>query len=159
VVGKVEISGIEHRRPSEQPAQDRRLEVVDHDFLGHPPEEVKGVLMAGQEVLQALTDGELDIEHATVAEHHRKEAQAPAGVADGNRSVGAPVDLGALPGGEGERQVGGALGWPDGTHVVLDDTVAAGIALLADTHKDLHGAKRMGFEQPGDLGFEGVQLA
>ena len=42
-------------------------------------EEVKRIFMASQEVLQALADGELDIQHAAVTEHHRKEAQAPAG--------------------------------------------------------------------------------
>lgn len=115
--------------------------------------------MAGQEVLHALADGELDIQHAAVAEHHRKETQAPVGVADRYRAVSAPVDLGALPGGEGKRQAGGALGGPDGAHIVLHDTVAAGIALLADTHKDLCGGKRVGVEQAGDLGLEGIQLA
>ena len=115
--------------------------------------------MTGEEVLQALADGELDVEHAAVAQDHHKEAQAPAGVADGHRAVAAPVDLGALAGGEGKGQVGWALRWPDGAHVVLDDTVAAGIALLADPHQDLGGGKGMGLEQAGDLGFEGVELA
>jgi len=56
-VGKIEVTGIEHRGPTEDAFQDRRLEVVEHDFFRHRPEEVKGVLMAGQEVLQALADG------------------------------------------------------------------------------------------------------
>lgn len=37
VVGKVEVSGIEHRGPAEDAPQDGRLEVVDHDFFGTQP--------------------------------------------------------------------------------------------------------------------------
>jgi hypothetical protein len=51
VRGKVEVFGIEHRGVAHGALQDRRLQVVDHDFVWKAPKEVKRVLMARQKVL------------------------------------------------------------------------------------------------------------
>jgi hypothetical protein len=67
VGGKVEILGIEHRRFTQGSLEHGGFEVIDHDFFRNAAEELKGVLMAGQEVLHRLGDGELDIQHAARA--------------------------------------------------------------------------------------------
>ena len=54
--------------------------------------------MARQEVFHGLRDGACPIEHAAVAQHHDKEAQAAARLPDFHRAEGAPITLGTLAG-------------------------------------------------------------
>ena len=91
--------------------QHRGLQIVDHDARGNARgEELEGIEVAAEEVLHGLGDGELDVHQAAVAQHHDKEAQAASGVADRDRAVVTPVDLGALAGCEVQGEEGG------GTH-------------------------------------------
>ena len=84
-------------------------------------EELEGVEVAAEEVLHGLGDGELDVEHAAVAQHHDEEAQSPAGVADVDAAVVAPVDLGALAGGEVQGEEGRGTHRTYPLEVVLDE--------------------------------------
>src|SRR6266567_4790710 len=80
VVGsEVEVLGIEHGGFAERALEDGGFEVVDHDFVRNAPKEVKGVLVAGEEVFHGLGDGELHVHHATVAQDHDKETQLAVG--------------------------------------------------------------------------------
>ena len=76
-------------------------------LCGNAAKELKGVLMAGQEVFHGLGDGELDIQHAAVAQDHDKEAQPALRLPHRDRAERAPIDLGTLAGGKGQREKGG----------------------------------------------------
>ena len=105
MTGEVGVAGVEHRRLTAQALQHGGLQVVDHDFGWDPTcEGFEGVHMAAEEVLHGLGDGELEVHQAAVAQHHDEEAQAASGVADRDRAVVTPIDLGALTGGEVQGQ-------------------------------------------------------
>jgi hypothetical protein len=154
MAGEIQIVGIEQRGGSGQAPQHRRLQVVHHDL-----KEGKGVLVAGEELLHGLGEGELHIPHAAVAEHHDKERQLAAGFAHGHRAVVAPVDLGALAGGEGQGQEGRGPAWTHRAHVILHDGVAPLEAVLAQALEDLLGAVGVGLQPLADVGFAGIELA
>ena len=78
-VGKVEIGGVEDGRLPGDTSENRGLQIVDHDLSGNRAEVIKGVLMTGEEVLHGLGDGEFEIHHAAVAEHHDEEAESSRG--------------------------------------------------------------------------------
>ena len=48
-------------------------------------------------MLLALAEGELDVEHAAVAQDHDEKAQTPPGVADLDHVPTSPVHLRAFP--------------------------------------------------------------
>src|ERR1700692_175813 len=56
VAGKVEIARIEHRCGAGQALQNRRLEIVDHDFGGHATQGREAVFVAGEKMLHGLGD-------------------------------------------------------------------------------------------------------
>ena len=118
---------------------------------GDPAEEGEGVGVAGQEVLHGLGDGELDVQHPAVAEHHHEEAQPAAGVAHADRAELAPVHLGTFAGGEGERQEGRRARRADLVDVVLDDGDPAGVAGLAQPQEDLRGGVGVALQPADDL--------
>jgi hypothetical protein len=160
MAGEIHVVGVECRCLAGEAAQHRRPEIVHHDLLGKAvAEEGKGVLMTGEELLHALVESELHIQQAAVAEHHHEQRELAAGLANGHRPVGAPVDLRTFTGGEGEGQKGRCAAWAHDAHVVLDDGVAAFEAVLAQALEDLLGAVGMGFEPLADLGFIGIELA
>ena len=115
--------------------------------------------MAAEEVLHGLGDGELDVHQAAVAQHHDEEAQAASGVADRDRAVVTPVDLGALAWGEVQGEEGGGTHRTHALEVVLDDGGAADVAGLAQAVEDLRGAVGMVLEQAADIGLVRVELA
>ena len=125
--------------------------------------------MAAEEVLHGLGDGELDVhqaagstapsELAQRAELRDKEAQAASGVADRDRAVVTPVDLGALAWGEVQGEEGGGTHRTHALEVVLDDGGAADVAGLAQAVEDLCGAVGVVLEQSADIGLVGVELA
>ena len=80
--GKVQVFGVEHRRRSHNALEHGTFKIVDHDSLGNPAEELKGVLMTSQKMLHGLGDGKLDIHQPAVAKDHDEEAQPSAGRAD-----------------------------------------------------------------------------
>jgi hypothetical protein len=47
VAGKIQIARIEDRRCAGQTLQNRRFEIVDHDFARHAAQRREGVLVAG----------------------------------------------------------------------------------------------------------------
>src|SRR5208283_4846915 len=106
VIGEVLITRVEDRGFADDAPQDGGFEVVDHAPCGNRTEEVKGVGVGGQEVLHGLGEGELDIHHAAVTEHHDEEAEAAGGVAHGDGAELAPVHLGAFAGSEVQGQEG-----------------------------------------------------
>jgi hypothetical protein len=143
MAGEIQIVGIEQRGGSGQAPQHRRLQVVHHDL-----KEGKGVLVAGEELLHGLGEGELHIPHAAVAEHHDKERQLAAGFAHGHRAVVAPVDLGALAGGEGQGQEGRGPAWTHRAHVILHDVKTSRMARSSP-------AARAERARAGGVGIEG----
>ena len=91
--------------------------------------------MTTEKMLKGLREGEFQIHQAAVAQHHHKEAQTPLRGAHGQGAIAAPVDLSALTGGKGQREVGRLLRGADLAYVIGEDTVAAVIALLAAVGK------------------------
>ena len=115
--------------------------------------------MAGQEVFLALAEGELDVEHAAVAQDHDEEAQAPACVTHGDHLPTAPVDLRALSRRKGQGQVRLLAAWPDLLDVVLHDRDPAVEALVAQQGQDLHRRIGVFLEHAHDLALEGIEHA
>ena len=99
------------------------------------------------------------INHAAVTEHHHKETQAPAGGTDGNGTVTAPINLGAFAGGKLQHQEGGLAHRAHQADKLLEDAVAAGVALGFEFLQHLLGGVTMALQQSHDLPFEGVELA
>jgi hypothetical protein len=135
----IDVTRIEHRRRAGQTPQYGRLEVVHHDLSRHA-QDGEGPLMAAQEVLHGLRDGELHVHLARVALHHHKEAQAPARRADTDRAVFAPVDLGAFSWGKGQLQERFAFRRPDVAHIHVDDCEATAVSGFPQPLEDLLGA-------------------
>ena len=90
VRGKVQVFGIEHGGFAHGALEDGGFEVVDHDFVRNAPKELKGVLVAGEKVFHGLGDGELDVQHAAVAQDHDKETQLAAAFVPRGRSRRSP---------------------------------------------------------------------
>jgi hypothetical protein len=88
------------------------------------------VQVTGEEVFHGLRDGELHGHEPAVTQHHDEEAQAPAGAADVDRAVVAPVHLGALAGRERQRQERRVPPRPDCAQIILQDRQSARIAGL-----------------------------
>ncbi len=156
---EVQILRIEHRCHTRQPLQHRRAQVVDHDAGRAAAEGGKGVLVAAEEELHRLRHGELQVHPAAVAQHHQEEAQAPARGAHTDGAEGAPVHLGTLARGEGERQKRRARSRPDPSHVVLHDRDAAREARLAQPLPDLLRAVGVRIEPAHDLALERIEPA
>jgi len=71
-----------------------------------------------------------------------------------------PVDLGGLAGGEGQRQIGRPARRSHRAHILLEDAVAAGVAVLvAQLLEELRGTVRVAFQPAHDQRLEGVELA
>ena len=115
--------------------------------------------MAAEEVLHGLGDGELEVHQAAVAQNHDEEAQAASGVADRDRAVVTPIDLGALAGGEVQGEERGGTHRTHALEIVLDDGGAADVAGLAQAVEDLRGAVGMVLEQAADIDLVRVELA
>ena len=86
MVGKVLVTRVEDGRFADGPSQHGAFQVIDHAASRDAAEEVEGVDVGVQEVLHGLGEGELDIHHAAVAEHHDEEAETASGVAHGDRA-------------------------------------------------------------------------
>jgi len=71
------------------------------------------------------------------SQHHDEERKSTPRIADGDASVGAPIDLGALAGGEMQLQIDWALRRSDAADVIADDADAAAITFLAQPLKNL----------------------
>ena len=52
--GKIQVAGIELRGLAEGMTKHGCFAIIDHDFVGHAPEEGESALVAGQEVFLAL---------------------------------------------------------------------------------------------------------
>ena len=159
MAGEVDMAGVEHRRLAAQAPQHRGLQVVDHDPGRHAAERLEGVQVAAEEVLHRLRDGELHIHQAAVAEHHDEEAQLPAGVADIDRPVVAPVHLRALAGLEVQRQERRRLLRPHLVNVLAHDADAAGEPGFAQALEYLRAAVGVVFQPLPDERLVGIELA
>ena len=157
VAGKVQIARIEHRCGAGQALQNRRFEIVDHDFGRHATEGREAVFVAGEEMLHGLGDGELHEHLAAERQHHDEERKPATGIAHRDGSVGTPVDLRALAGSEVQLQIDRPLGRPDAADVIPQDRHAAAVSFLAQTLEDLLSAIRVGVQQPRDARLEGIK--
>src|SRR4029077_12971730 len=157
VAGKVEIARIEHWSGAGQTLQDRRFKIVDHDFGWHAAKGCEAMLVAGEEMLHGLGDGELHEHLAAERQHHDEERKPATAMADGDGSVGPPVGLRALAGSEVQLQIARPLGWPDAADVIPQDRDAAAVALLAQALHDLLSAVGVGVQQPRDARLERIK--
>jgi len=117
------------------------------------------LLVTGEEVLQGLRDGEGHIQTPAVREHQHEETQTPAGGTDGNRTVLAPVDLGAFAGGEGELQERLAARRTHLGDVVLEDRQPTAVARLSQALEDLLRAVGVALQQAHHLVLERIEPA
>ena len=152
--GEVQILRIAHRGFAEDTLEHGGFEIVDHHFFGHAAEELQGVLMAGQEVLHSLGDGELHIHHPAVAQDHNKEAQPSLGLPYWHGAEGAPIDLGTLAGRKGQCEKSRLTLGAYGAHVGFDEGVAPSKALLAQALKDLRGTIGVLVQHLDNLGLQ-----
>src|SRR5690606_2011953 len=158
--GEVGVTRVEDGRLAREPPQHRGLEVVDHDLLGHGAAEVlERAQMAPQEVLHRLRDGELDVHQPAVAQHHHEEAQPPAGVADVDDAVLAPINLSALAGRKREREERGLAWRSNSAQVVFDDREAARVTGFLQPLEDLHAAIRVALDEPSHRRLVLIELA
>lgn len=157
VSGQIEIARMKAGGFAGGMEQDAHLQVVDHDFFAHPPDELEGVAMAGKELLHTLGDGELDVHQPAVSEHHDEEAEPATGRADRDRTEGAPVDLGAFARSVLEHEEGGFA--PHLANELLEDGVPTGIALGPELLEELLGGVAMTFEEGRDLSLKAVERA
>src|SRR5205823_3436443 len=127
--GKIGVARIKERLLASGMAQDADFEVVDHDFLRDAAKELEGMTMAGQEVVHGLGEGELDIEHRAVTEHHEEEGEPAAARTHWDRAVLAPVHLSAFSRGKLQHEKGRFADRTDQPHIVLEDAISASIAL------------------------------
>ena len=104
--------------------------------------------MTAQKMFHGLADGKLDIHHAAVAKHHDKKAESSAGFSDGDRPIGSPIDLSTFTGGKRQLQKRFDLWWPDLSHILFDDGIAAVKVVFPQSLEDLSRRVRMGFQHP-----------
>ena len=106
VAGEVEVLGVEDRRGAGAVREHRGLAVVDQHFAGHAAEGLEGTLVAPQPPFLRLAQRKLDVQPAAVRQDQDEEAQGAPGAVDLDGAEAAPVDLGALAGGEAQREAG-----------------------------------------------------
>jgi hypothetical protein len=156
VASKVQIARIEHRCDTGQTLQNRRFEIVDHEF-GRDAQFSEGVFVTGEKVLHGLRDSELRKHAAAIGQHHDEERQPATSIAHRNASEGSPVDLRTFPCRKVQLQINRPLGRPNATDVIPKDRHAPAVPLLAQTLEDLHSAIRVGVQQSRDARFEGIK--
>ena len=115
--------------------------------------------MAGKEVFHGLGDGELDVQQATVAQDHDKEAQLAMCLSHGDGAEGAPIHLGTLAGSKGQREKGRLPPGAHRAHIGFDQLIAAVKAVLTQALEDLRRRIGMPFQQTDNVWFEGIEPA
>ncbi len=159
VRGNVQGCGMQDRGVAHGTLQDGGCAVVDHHFVRNAPKDLKGVLVAGEEVCHRLGDGDLDVQQATVAQDHDKETHLAVRLSHGDGAEGPPLPLGTLAGGKGQREKGRL---PPGSYrapIGFDQPIAAGKTVLAQALEDLRGRIGMTFQQPDNVRFKLIELA
>jgi hypothetical protein len=159
VGGNVDILGIEPRRFPPGALEDGGCEAIDHDFCRNAAEARKGVLMAGQAVLHGLGDGALDRQHAAIAQDHDKEAQSSLRLPHRDEAERAPVHLGTLAGGTGEREKGGLPPGSHRSHIGLHERIAAIKAVGAEVLEHLGGGIGIALPHAPNLCCERIECA
>ncbi len=117
------------------------------------------MLVAGEEMLHGLGDGEFHKHLAAERQHHDKERKPATGIAHRDGSVATPVDLRALAGSKVQLEIDRPFGRPDAADVIPQDRHAAAISFLAQTLEDLLSAIRVGVQQSCDARLEGIKDA
>jgi len=159
VPGKIQVTRMRHRRLAHRVGEDGGFTVICDHFSGNPVKVFKGVLVAGQEVFLRLSQGELDVKLAAVAEHHDKERKPAPGVAHWQNAGVTPIDLRRLTRRKVQGQERRRWGWAHMLHESFEDAVATLIAGLPQTVEQLGGGIRMLGQEPHDSAFERVELA
>src|SRR5262245_11087421 len=159
VASKIDVAGIEHRRDAGEALQDGRFKIIDHDFCGDAIKRRERMLVAGEEMLHRLGDGELHIHLPAIGEDDDEEREPAARVAHCDRAKGPPVDLRTLARSEVQLEIDRQLGLPDAADVVAQDRDAAPISLFAQALEDLLRAIGVRVQQPCDAPLEGAKEA
>ena len=159
VVRKILILRVEHRRRPRHVREDGGLAVVYHHFARHAAEFFKRALVAAQPPLLALAEGKLDVEPAAMAQDQDKKTQRPPRAVHVDRAPAAPVHLGALAGRELQGKKRLRVARAHAAHVVLEDRIPTGVALLAHLVPELHRGEGMRLEPAGVRALVGVEFA
>ena len=117
-----------HRWLAHRVGEDGGLTVIGDYFSGNPVKVFKGVLVAGQEVFLRLSQGELDVKLAAVAEHHDKERKPAPGAAHWQNAGVTPIDLRRLTQRKVQGQERRRWGRAHMLHESFEDAVALVIA-------------------------------
>ena len=138
MAGEIDITRIELRRLTPGMAQYRTAQIVDHDFI-RDTQCIEGIDVRRQKLFHGLRQRKFDIHLPAVRQHHHKEGEAPAGIANGNRAVLTPIDLCHIAWCEGQGEKRFASARPDRPDILFDDTDATPEAVILQALEDLLG--------------------
>ena len=155
---KSRLARIEHRCDAGQALQNRRFEIVDHDF-GRHAQGREGMLVAGEEVLHGLGDRELHEHLPAKSQDHNEERRPATGIGHRDGSIATPINLRTLAASEVELQINRSSEGTNAADVTPQDRHATAVTLLAQTLENLPRTVRMSVEQPRDPRFEGIKNA
>ncbi len=159
MVGEVQVTRVELGRLAQWMTQDGRLTVVDHDAFGQARKKLESVLVTTEEVLLALTQGELQIHQAAVAQDRDKEGQPASGRADRNEPPTAPIHLHALARTEAQRQESMDRFGAEQPDIFTHDGVTHLHAFFPELLQNLLSAKVVLFQPPFNAKLVGIQFA
>jgi hypothetical protein len=156
--GEIGILGMRDRGAVSGMIEDGGLAVIDDDGAGDGAEVFEGIFLCGKEVFERLFEGELDVEHAAVAEDHDEGIEAALEVAERDGATSGEVDLGGLAGGEGEGEEGGVFRGSNSAQVIAEDGAFSRIPLGLKSLEDLGNGKIVVLERQADHGFIGIEF-
>lgn len=139
--------------------EDDGFKVVIEDFLGDPTEKTESVDVTSEKILQALGEGEFQVDHAGVGENHHKAREFAQGGSNAEGAAVGPVHLClfAWQCFDAEEDVGGF--GAKNAKMVLENGDPAGIAHPTQFGKDLNGGKiGVFFDSLGQVRCKRVQL-
>ena len=157
MAGQIQIMRVECNGAG-GPVQHRDFAVVHPDLLGHAIKIFEGVLMTAQKVLQRFSEGKLQVDLATVCQHHDEEGESAASAADRDQTSITPIDLGAFSGLKVQRQESGFWLGPHLAHEPLENGIAAWVAAFFELLENLLSGIIVTFQEPNNLPFEGIEL-
>jgi hypothetical protein len=157
--GKIQVARIKPGWQAQRMLQHTGLQIIQHNLNGGAAKELQRVAVTGKELFHALREGELDINHAAVTEHHHKEREPPTCGAHRDGTVTTPIDLGAFAGGKLQHEEGRFVHRADQANKRLEDAVGAPIPLGLNLLEHLLGSVRVALQHGHDWTFEWVELA
>lgn len=156
--GEVHKARVKANVPA-QAGKDDGFKVVIEDFLGDPTEKTESVDVTSEKILEALGEGEFQVDHAGIGENHHKTRKFAQSGPDAEGPAVRPVDLSlfAWESFDTEEDIGGF--GAENAKVVFENGEPTGIAHPPQFGKDLNGGKvGVFFDSLGQVRCERVQL-